>query len=154
MPPIGSLAGAQSCGRHLDPSPCRGPGAWAQYFSPGPQSRLSFLLFLPPRREPEELMRAFLLLLRGLPLSLLNGLPLSLPMGLGQSRPGPSAQGSHAHPPWLRGAAVTAGRPLLPLDHVEKRHLSIRLSSTPTTCLTAAGDKTLSMKGRQLLWCK
>ena len=50
-------------------TPCRGPGAWAGYSSPGPQSLQSFLLDLPPCREPEELMRAFLLLLQGLPLS-------------------------------------------------------------------------------------
>lgn len=52
-------------------TPCRGPGGWAGYSSlPSHPSPISPVLSsLPASCQPEEQMKAFLLLLQGLPLS-------------------------------------------------------------------------------------
>ena len=78
----------------------------------------SLLLFPPPHREPKKLMRQIQAFLKGLSSSPLTTSP-SLPKVLGQRRTDLPAQGSHCHPLWLGGTAVTPRRSLFPPYHVE-----------------------------------
>lgn len=110
--------------------------ARAGYSSPGLQSLQSFLLYPPPSREPEELMRAFLLPLQGLSLSLFTWPTRLCPPSSGRADLGHQLGGggegwSRSHPPRLRRAAVTPGRPSFPLDDVQDTQVFDFLAPPP-----------------------